>query len=51
VSTKDQGLGVGLFLAFSTIKRLGGRIDMSPRSSGKGTQTLIVLPVVSLENP
>ena len=51
VSTKDQGLGVGLFLAFSTIKRLGGTIDMSPRSSGKGTQTLIVLPVVSLENP
>jgi len=51
VSTKDQGLGVGLFLAFSTIKRLGGTIDMSPRSGGKGTQTRIVLPVVSLENP
>lgn len=50
VSTKDQGLGVGLFLAFSTIKRLGGTIDMSPRPGGKGTQTRIVLPVVSLEN-
>lgn len=46
VSTKDHGLGVGLFLAFSTIHRLGGSIEMTPRSRG-GTQTRIVLPLAS----
>jgi two-component system sensor histidine kinase RegB len=44
VSTKDQGLGVGLFLAFATINRLGGAIEMTPRAKG-GTHTKIVLPV------
>lgn len=46
VSTKEQGLGVGLFLAFSTINRLGGVIEMTPRAEG-GTQTRIVLPAAS----
>lgn len=46
VSTKEQGLGVGLFLAFATIERLGGRIEMAPRAEG-GTSTEIVLPLVS----
>lgn len=45
VSTKEQGLGVGLFLAFATIERLGGRIEMAPRPEG-GTSTNIVLPLV-----
>jgi two-component system sensor histidine kinase RegB len=45
ISTKEQGLGVGLFLAFATIERLGGRIDMTPRPEG-GTSTNIVLPLV-----
>jgi two-component system sensor histidine kinase RegB len=45
VTTKDQGLGVGLFLAFATVERLGGRIEMIPRSGG-GTCTHIVLPLV-----
>ena len=46
ISTKDQGLGVGLFLAFSTIHRLDGTIEMTPRAGGVGTLTKIVLPVV-----
>jgi two-component system sensor histidine kinase RegB len=47
-SSKEQGLGVGLFLAFATIERLGGFIEMAPRPQG-GTCTTIVLPLVSLE--
>jgi two-component system sensor histidine kinase RegB len=46
VSTKEQGLGVGLFLAFATIERLGGRIEMAPRPEG-GTCTTLVLPLVA----
>jgi two-component system sensor histidine kinase RegB len=46
VSTKDNGLGVGLFLAFSTIHRLGGDIEMTPREGQQGTCTKIELPVV-----
>lgn len=46
VTTKEQGLGVGLFLAFSTIERLGGHIEMAARAQG-GTCTTIVLPLVA----
>lgn len=46
ITTKDQGLGVGLFLAFATINRLGGEIEMTPRKDATGTLTRIVLPVV-----
>lgn len=45
VSTKEQGLGVGLFLAFATIERMGGRIEMRAQPKG-GTCTHIVLPLV-----
>lgn len=45
VSTKEQGLGVGLFLAFATIERLGGHMDMAARPGG-GTCTTIILPLV-----
>lgn len=47
VSTKDNGLGVGLFLAFSTIHRLGGEIEMTARDKHLGTCTRIELPVVA----
>ena len=47
LSTKGNGLGVGLFLAFATINRLGGRIEMFPRKDSKGTCTEIVLPVMN----
>ena len=46
VSTKETGLGVGLFLAFATINRLGGTIEMAQRKQVSGTHTKIVLPVV-----
>jgi two-component system sensor histidine kinase RegB len=44
-SKKEHGLGVGLFLAFSAIERLGGKIDMQPRLDSRGTCTRITLPV------
>ena len=47
ISTKEAGLGVGLFLAFATINRLGGSIEMVQRQQVTGTVTKIVLPVVS----
>jgi len=45
VSTKDGGLGVGLYLAHATIRRLGGQIGMSNNESG-GTTTEIILPLL-----
>jgi two-component system sensor histidine kinase RegB len=45
VSSKEHGMGVGLFLAFSAIERLGGKIDMQRRTGGRGTLTRIMLPV------
>ena len=44
-SKKEHGLGVGLFLAFSAIERLGGKIDMQARQDRPGTWTRITLPV------
>ncbi len=46
VSTK-QGQGVGLFLAYSVIKRLGGRVALEDRDGG-GMRTLIELPLAKL---
>jgi two-component system sensor histidine kinase RegB len=45
VSSKEHGLGVGLFLAFSAIESLGGKIEMQPRHEFAGTLTRITLPV------
>lgn len=45
VSSKEHGLGVGLFLAFAAIERLGGKIKMQPRTDKRGTLTRITLPV------
>lgn len=45
VTTKEQGLGLGLFLAFTTVERLGGAVDMRPRTTG-GTCTTIQLPLI-----
>lgn len=45
VSSKEHGLGVGLFLAFAAIERLGGQIQMLPRKEGTGTKTRITLPL------
>lgn len=40
----EQGLGIGLFLAQATLKRLGGEISFSNLASG-GLQTRIELPL------
>jgi two-component system sensor histidine kinase RegB len=47
-SKKEHGLGVGLFLAFSAIERLGGKIDMQARQDRRGTWTRITLPMTRL---
>ncbi len=46
-SSKQQGLGLGLFLAHATIKRLGGNITLFNREGG-GVCTLISLPLEDL---
>jgi two-component system sensor histidine kinase RegB len=46
ITTKEQGLGVGLFLAFTTIERMGGSIEMAPQPEG-GTCTKIQLPLIA----
>lgn len=45
VSSKSKGLGVGLFLAYSTINRLGGKIELCNVDSG-GACVEITLPLL-----
>ena len=45
VSTKTEGLGVGLYLAHATIQRLGGNLSISNRKQG-GTTLHITLPLL-----
>jgi two-component system sensor histidine kinase RegB len=49
VLSKKQGLGVGLFLTSSTIKRLGGTIIFANIDSG-GASVEIMLPLLRTEN-
>ena len=46
VSTKPEGLGVGLYLAHATITRLGGSCTISDRAGG-GTVWNITLPLLT----
>ena len=46
VSTKQEGLGVGLYLAHATIERLGGSLEIADREQG-GTVVQITLPLLS----
>ena len=46
VTTKDEGLGVGLYLAQATIQRLGGQLSISNREAG-GTTLHITLPLLT----
>ena len=48
VVSKTRGLGVGLFLTYSTITRLGGKIKLYNTESG-GACVEITLPLLSLE--
>ena len=45
IDDSNQGLGVGLFLTYSTINRLGGKIDFSNAPTG-GACIDIILPLV-----
>lgn len=45
VSTKPEGMGVGIYLAQATIDRLGGRLSVSNRADG-GTTVEITLPLL-----
>lgn len=50
VSTKQDGMGVGLVLSQATITRLGGHVNLYPLE-GKGTLTEIVLPLKPAREP
>jgi len=43
-TTKQEGRGLGLFLANATIERLGGSVRLSNREGG-GATTEVVLPL------
>jgi len=43
-SSKEQGLGLGLFLAYASIERLGGSIYLSNRQQG-GASVKVILPL------
>ncbi|MDO9107328.1 MAG: ATP-binding protein [Methylovulum sp.] len=49
VVSKKRGLGVGLFLTYSTINRLGGKIHLYNSESG-GACVEITLPLLNAEN-
>jgi len=44
ISVRNQGMGLGLYLANASIQRLGGSIEMHNRSEG-GALTRVVLPL------
>ncbi len=48
VVSDKKGLGVGLFLAYTTINRLGGRIEFRNMDTG-GACVEIVLPLINIE--
>jgi two-component system sensor histidine kinase RegB len=48
VTTKDEGMGVGLYLARATVARLGGDLSIRNREHG-GTMTRITLPLLAAD--
>jgi len=48
-SSKDQGLGLGLFLAHASIERLGGKIFLANQKQ-RGAIVKIILPLTSLDD-
>jgi two-component system sensor histidine kinase RegB len=48
VVSKKRGLGVGLFLTYSTINRLGGKINLYNKESG-GACVEITLPLLTID--
>lgn len=49
ITDKNEGMGVGLFLTYSTISRIGGKIDIYNMEDG-GACTEITLPLLTDEN-
>ncbi len=49
-TTKDEGHGLGLFLANATVDRLGGKVTLYNREGG-GATTEVILPLLSGANP
>ena len=47
ITTKSDGLGLGLFLAHTAIQRLGGQVSLCGRPGG-GTHTRVVVPLAAL---
>ena len=47
VTTKQDGMGLGLFLTFQTLRRFGGEVKLNDRDGG-GTRCLIELPLADL---
>lgn len=50
ITTKSEGFGLGLFLARTTLKRLGGDLAFSQRADG-GLRCRITLPLAALRIP
>ena len=46
VISDKSGLGVGLFLSYSTLQRLGGKIELSNRTEG-GARVTLTLPLLA----
>ena len=46
ITTKTEGLGVGLYLAHATIQRLGGNLSINKREQG-GSTLHITLPLLT----
>lgn len=47
VSTKQEGMGLGLFLSFHTLRRFGGEVELYAREGG-GTRCHVRLPLAAL---
>lgn len=48
LSTKQDGLGLGLFLTYTTLERLGGEVRLFNRE-GSGVQCRITLPLATIQ--
>jgi two-component system sensor histidine kinase RegB len=48
-TTKPGGMGLGLYLARTTVEHLGGSVKLNPRGEGAGIDTDVVLPLSDLK--
>jgi two-component system sensor histidine kinase RegB len=48
-TTKQEGRGLGLFLANATIEQMGGKVSLFNRESG-GATTEVILPLGEMKN-